>query len=202
MLIPGPVSLEADVSVTDTTQPTWVLSHPHPKFGGSMSNKVIDLLFRRAHENGISVVRFNFRGVGKSAGMYDEGVGEQDDLKFILRHLSEEHGIASSQTHLIGYSFGSVISALVAADIQDIAKLTMIAPPTELATFPTLAGYYPKDMWMPELDEYSKPAHAKAYFDTLHDPKTFHKVQGADHFFVGKTKEFVDAFFQANGVSL
>lgn len=196
-LIEGAVSIEAQSSILPNT-PVWVLSHPHPKYGGSMHNKIIDQLYRRALDHQISVIRYNFRGVGQSQGSYDDGPGEMDDLRLVIQYLAQEHQIQTKDIHLIGYSFGSYISACVAADIDDLQRLTLIAPPTEMIEFPQLQKNYPIHLYMPEADEYTDPNHAKQYLETVEAPKEYIEVQGADHFFVGTTKKFVDLFLKSN----
>ena len=89
--IPGPVGqLEVATSVvSDSSLPfIGVICHPHPLYGGTMNNKVVTTLARTFTLMGISSVRFNFRGVGESAGNYTEGVGESDDLLAVLSWLN------------------------------------------------------------------------------------------------------------------
>ncbi|MCB1198975.1 MAG: alpha/beta fold hydrolase, partial [Deltaproteobacteria bacterium] len=156
MIIKGPVHLEAQACIT-ALRPVWVLSHPHPVYGGSMTHKVIDQLYRRAVQRGISVIRYNFRGVGKSGGSYDDAVGEVDDLRLVIDYLEESYAITAEQLHLIGYSFGSYISAMVASSMQSLHRLSLIAPPTSMFSFPGLQKNFPLDVYMPEKDEYTEP---------------------------------------------
>src|SRR5579872_6154275 len=82
LLFPGPVGdIEVWVSPTDNeSAPTGIICHPHPLHGGAMKNKVVSTIARAFQELGLRTIRFNFRGVGKSAGTYDEGRGETDDV--------------------------------------------------------------------------------------------------------------------------
>ena len=89
-----------------------VISHPHPLFGGTMDNKVVQTLARAFVQSGWSAVRFNFRGVGQSAGQYDEGRGEVDDL---LAVVSQQAG--SDVLALAGFSFGAFVTAQAAAQL-------------------------------------------------------------------------------------
>jgi uncharacterized protein len=83
-----------------------VVCHPHPLFGGTMDNKVVQTLARAAVASGYAAVRFNFRGVGQSAGQYDNGIGESDDLAAVLDHVAPEGPMV-----LAGFSFGSFVCA-------------------------------------------------------------------------------------------
>jgi uncharacterized protein len=82
------------------------ISHPHPLFGGTMDNKVVQTLARAFVQCGWTAVRFNFRGVGTSEGAYDEGVGEAVDLQALVGELAPQGAIA-----LAGFSFGAFVTA-------------------------------------------------------------------------------------------
>jgi uncharacterized protein len=82
-----------------------VIAHPHPLFGGTMDNKVVQTIARAFVQAGWTAVRFNFRGVGTSAGSYDEGRGEADDLRAVIEHTCP----AGSALCLAGFSFGSFV---------------------------------------------------------------------------------------------
>nr|WP_080775280.1 alpha/beta fold hydrolase [Coxiella burnetii] len=102
---------------------TGIICHPHPLHGGTMNNKVLTTLAKALDELGLKTVRFNFRGVGKSQGRYDNGVGEVEDLKAVLRWV--EHHWSQDDIWLAGFSFGAYISAKVAYD-QKVAQLISV----------------------------------------------------------------------------
>ncbi|RYF06543.1 MAG: alpha/beta fold hydrolase [Comamonadaceae bacterium] len=83
-----------------------VIAHPHPLFGGTMDNKVVQTLARAFVASGWTTVRFNFRGVGASAGTHDEGRGELDDLLEVVQQVAPEGPIA-----LAGFSFGAFVTS-------------------------------------------------------------------------------------------
>ena len=89
-----------------TSLGTAIISHPHPLFGGTMDNKVVQTLARAFVQSGWTAVRFNFRGVGASEGAYDEGRGETQDLKAVLQQVAPEGPVA-----LAGFSFGGFVTA-------------------------------------------------------------------------------------------
>lgn len=89
-----------------------VLAHPHPLFGGSMHNKVVQTLARAFVQCGFTAVRFNFRGVGESAGVHDEGRGELADMLAVVRQVAPEGPIA-----LAGFSFGAFVASHALAQL-------------------------------------------------------------------------------------
>jgi alpha/beta superfamily hydrolase len=85
---------------------TAIIAHPHPQFGGTMDNKVVQTLARAFVLSGWRAVRFNFRGIGKSEGSYDEGRGELQDMLATVAHFAPEGALA-----LAGFSFGSFVTS-------------------------------------------------------------------------------------------
>ena len=117
---------------TDPIPGVALICHPHPLHGGTMDNKVVYTLSRGYHQLGLKTVRFNFRGVGRSDGVYDEGVGEIADT------LSMIHWINSVTPHeeiwLAGFSFGAAI-AFATAQQYAVKHLVTVAPPVHYPTF-------------------------------------------------------------------
>ncbi len=91
---------------------TAVLAHPHPLFGGTMTNKVVQTLARAFVQSGWRTVRFNFRGVGASEGAYDEGRGEAADMLAVIRQVAPEGPLA-----IAGFSFGAFVTSHVVAQL-------------------------------------------------------------------------------------
>ena len=91
---------------------TAVIAHPHPLFGGTMTNKVVQTLARAFVQTGWRAVRFNFRGVGTSAGAYDEGRGEAADMLEVVRQVAPEGPLA-----VAGFSFGAFVTSHVVAQL-------------------------------------------------------------------------------------
>jgi alpha/beta superfamily hydrolase len=89
-----------------------IIAHPHPLFGGTMDNKVVQTLARAFVQCGYTAVRFNFRGVGASAGEHDAGIGEAEDMLAVVRQVAPEGSIA-----LAGFSFGAFVTSLVRAGL-------------------------------------------------------------------------------------
>ena len=91
---------------------TAVIAHPHPLFGGTMTNKVVQTLARAFVQTGWRAVRFNFRGVGASEGAYDEGRGEAADMLNVIRQVAPEGPLA-----VAGFSFGAFVTSHVVAQL-------------------------------------------------------------------------------------
>jgi alpha/beta superfamily hydrolase len=100
------------------------IAHPHPLFGGTMDNKVVQTLARAFLQCGWTCVRFNFRGVGASAGQHDNGLGEAQDMLELIRQLAPEGPLA-----LAGFSFGAFVTSHVVAALhphRDIDKIVLV----------------------------------------------------------------------------
>lgn len=113
-----------------------VICHPHPLMGGTMDNKVVTTLARFFRNQGISVVQFNFRGVGDSTGIHADGIGEIDDLFSVLNWIASQ--TAARRLYVAGFSFGGYIAAagcdrLVQDNVHQfkLAKLFLLAPAVE-----------------------------------------------------------------------
>lgn len=117
-----------------------VIAHPHPQFGGTMDNKVVQTLARAFVQCGWNAVRFNFRGVGASQGEYDDGRGEIEDMLAVVREAAADGPLA-----LAGFSFGSYIASQVVRalwDARDIQKIALVGTATsrfDVATLPVEA---------------------------------------------------------------
>jgi alpha/beta superfamily hydrolase len=96
-----------------------VICHPHPLFGGTMDNKVVQTLSRAMLQLGWTTVRFNFRGVGASGGVWDDGVGEVDDALAVIAH----HRQGSQALLLAGFSFGAFVAAEAASRLPDAENI-------------------------------------------------------------------------------
>jgi len=100
------------------------LAHPHPLFGGTMDNKVVQTMARAFVQGGWTSVRFNCRGVGGSAGTHDEGRGEAEDMQLLVSHFAPEGPIA-----LGGFSFGAFIASQVLASVwssREVRKIVLV----------------------------------------------------------------------------
>ncbi len=106
-----------------------VITHPHPLYGGNMDNYVVETIARAYHQSGYATLRFNFRGVGRSGGAYDDGIGEQRDVDGALGFLEQRDKTALD---LAGYSFGAWVNARMVDNgsiDRQIGGLILVSPP-------------------------------------------------------------------------
>jgi alpha/beta superfamily hydrolase len=162
---------------------TAVIAHPHPLFGGTMDNKVVQTLARAFVQSGWRAVRFNFRGVGGSEGVYDEGRGELQDLLSVVAHSAAEGELA-----LAGFSFGAFVTshAVLAVAPREPRALVLVgtaASRFSVATVP--AGLHDRTLVLHgEHDDTVPLADAMAWARPQTLPVTV--VPGGGHFFHGQ----------------
>lgn len=129
----GPIEAVCSLPGADTARRgTAVIAHPHPLFGGTMDNKVVQTLARAFVASGFAAVRFNFRGVGQSGGSYDAGQGESQDMLEVVRQAVPEGPLA-----LAGFSFGSFVASKV------LSELWPEREPTHAVLVGTAASNFP-----------------------------------------------------------
>src|SRR5439155_17501983 len=137
--VPDGPPLEARLRLAESARGGLVVCHPHPLYGGDMDNPVVVRAAEVATESGLSTLRFNFRGVGRSSGTHDRGEGEGHDLKAALEMLRNRLP-PGRPLGLAGYSFGAWIAARVTASGVPLTALCLIAPPLSMFDFGALDG--------------------------------------------------------------
>ena len=161
---------------------TAVVCHPHPLFGGTMHNKVVHRVASTLHGLGAAVLRFNFRGVGRSEGAFDRGEGELADARVALEHLRERY--PSARRWVAGFSFGSWVASRLAAAAPDVERLILVAPPVHTQTFEEMADCpVPKLVIQGTADEVCRPENLAGVFPTWSEPRRLMQVEDAGHFF-------------------
>lgn len=188
MTIAGPAgALELLVTRVDNPRTLVVICHPNPAQGGTMTNKVVHTLMRAARDQQACVVRFNFRGVGKSEGEQTGGPGEIDDCLAVVEWARSEFDLP---LWLMGFSFGGYIAAAAAARLAVApARLVLVAPSVERHQFADLMPLAsPAVVLMGEEDEVVAPA---AVFNLLDDQPDVEVRRFAEtgHFFHGRLVE-------------
>lgn len=120
ILIPGPAGAIETVIDTPDATPTGIalVAHPHPLYGGTLDNKVAQILAKTMVELGFVAVRPNFRGVGQSEGVHDEGNGETDDMVAVVHAARARFSLVDAPLVLAGFSFGSLVVSRVALRVQ------------------------------------------------------------------------------------
>jgi len=194
LFLDGPEGqLEALHLATPDAKGVALICHPHPLFAGTMQNKVVATLQRAARDAGYATLRFNFRGVGQSAGSYAEGRGEIDDALAAARWLAEQHpGLPLT---LMGFSFGSCVAGNAAERLEEqgaeLAQLFMLAPPVERFDV-DLPERCPLTVIQPEADEVVTPERVYAWSAELSKPHELIRIPECSHFFHGKLVELKD----------
>ena len=122
--------------------PIALILHPHPQYGGTMNNKVVYSLFSCFQNLGFSVLRFNFRSVGRSQGEFEDGPGELSDATVALDWLQSVNPEAR-QCWIAGYSFGAWIGLQLLMRRPDINNFIAVSPPANEKDFGTLSDFRP-----------------------------------------------------------
>lgn len=181
----GPIELAS--SAAAAPRAVAVIAHPHPLFGGTMENKVVTTIARAFVEAGAAVFRFNFRGVGASAGQHDQGRGETRDMLRVIAHAQALH--PGLPLWLAGFSFGGAVALAASAQVS-AAEMVLVAPAFKrLADWPADTGADPPAGKVPEsafiihgeTDETVPLRDSLDWARTREIPVLV--VPGADHFF-------------------
>jgi len=172
-----------------------VVTHPHPLYGGEMHNPVVDIITRAYRKTGFSTLRFNFRGVGKSRGNYDDGRGEGQD---VLAALSYVAGMGFNHIDLAGYSFGVWVNAHAGSGNAGYERMVMVSPPVGFMDFSKVTA-------LPRLllvvagsrDDIGPPDMIRPYLSTWNPDVQLEIIPGADHFYSGALDALEDVLVKA-----
>jgi uncharacterized protein len=183
--IPGPAGrLEAALHEREGRPHTLaaMVCHPHPMYGGTYHNKVVHRVATTFHDLGAETLRFNFRGVGRSEGAYDEGEGELADARAALAWLRARY--PGARLWLGGFSFGSWVAARLAASEPAIERVVLVAPPVTRAGFEEMrTSRVWKLVVQGTADTTCLPADLEREFPRWAEPKQLRWVPDAAHFF-------------------
>lgn len=172
----------------DKSSPIALILHPHPKHGGTMHNKVVHTIYKSFYEQGFSVMRFNFRGVGKSEGIYDGGEGEFSDSASVLDWLQSTFPLAR-QFWVGGFSFGAWIGMQLLMRRPELQGFIAVSPPANLYDFNFLAPCPVSGQIIQGTnDEIVNPLSVEALVNKLRSQRgiaiDYQIIHAADHFFV------------------
>jgi alpha/beta superfamily hydrolase len=195
--IPGPAGvLEALLEEPQPPRPpraAVVFAHPHPQYGGTMHTKVVYQSAKALSRIGCAVLRFNFRGVGRSAGLYDEGRGEAADFRAGLDFMASRYPDVR-ELWAGGFSFGSWIALTVGATDDRVTTLIGIAPPFAGHDFSAVqASPKPKFFIQGEFDTICPLKTMREFYARAAPPKELIVVDAADHLFDGKVSQVAEA---------
>jgi hypothetical protein len=192
--IPGPAGpLEALVD-EPAAEPraAVVFAHPLPTHGGTMHTKVVFHGAKALARIGCVVVRFNFRGVGRSAGVWDEGRGETDDYRAVVGYTAGLY--PGLEMWAAGFSFGSHIAMSVGADDARLCALVGIAPPVNTYGFSSvMASTKPKFVVHGNQDELIPLGAVRRFYAQLQEPKELVEIDRANHLFEGQAEDVGEA---------
>lgn len=188
-LIAGPAGqLEALLEEPEQIDPVeaCLVCHPHPLYGGIMHNKVVYRIARGMRKAGAVVLRFNFRGVGSSEGVHDEGRGEMEDARAALAFLRERY--PALPYSLAGFSFGSRMILRLGCSLPQTvpARLIAVGFPTRMGSFDFLSACsVPKYFIQSTNDEHGPRQELESAFERFAAPKSLEFIEAGNHFFEG-----------------
>ena len=194
--IPGPAGLlEGLINARAGGYPRAiaVVAHPLPTAGGTMHTKTVYHTAKALARIGCPVLRFNFRGVGRSAGTFDNGRGERDDVVAALDFMTSRYPDVR-RVWAAGMSFGAWVAMTAGAQDPRVTALVGIAPPVNRYDFSTvIAAAKPTFLIHGEDDELIPLRDVRKFYARLAEPKELAIIDAADHLFDGKVAEVGDA---------
>ncbi len=162
-----------------------------------MYNNVVDAVLEALHARGFATLRFNFRGVGRSEGEFDDGKGEADDAIAAVRFLTAQKGVRAADAVLAGYSFGAMTAVRAAPRVEEVAAIVTVALPLSVidpSTLGTIAK--PVVLLAGDQDSYCPADQLTALAERLGRSAQLKIIAGADHFFGSREHEISAALFQ------
>lgn len=173
-----------------------VVCHPHPLYGGTMHTKIVFQTAQTLMQRNAPVLRFHFRGVGKSEGQYDHGRGELEDLAAALAFLRQRYPLPLT---LAGFSFGAtMVAKILTRDFRpEIERAVLLGLPVEARDRGEIPSQWrwrgPKLMLSGAQDQFAGVAALEAYFAALEPPKWRRWIEGGDHFLTGHMEAYRQA---------
>jgi alpha/beta superfamily hydrolase len=163
--------------------PVVIVCHPHPLYGGDMTNNVVLVICEALAAQSIAALRFNFRGVGMSDGIFGGGIGEQEDVKAAITFALSTPGIDTSKIGLAGYSFGARVVLPVAVQDDRINHLALVSPALSEDNWEQLKGYRKaKFLIRGDVDAIIPVELWQNNISTIPEPREDYVVPGVDHF--------------------
>ena len=180
------------IGTTGGIRAAVVFGHPHPQYGGTMHTKAVYQSTKALARIGCAVLRFNFRGTGRSEGTYDGEAGEKADFAAALDFMRARYPAAPLWA--AGMSFGSWIGLSVGADDSRVSLLLGVSMPVSKYDFSAVAASAkPKCFIHGERDEVCSLKEMREFYARALEPKELAVIDAADHLFDGKVSEVADA---------
>jgi len=179
--------------------PAVIVCHPHPLYGGSMDNNVVNSLSETLTQASLVSFKFNFRGVGGSQGEFGQGIGEREDVEAAISFISKVKEVDSNRIGLAGYSAGAGFALPVGFNDDRIKALAAVSPPIPMFDFDFLKNCpKPKLLISGSRDDLIPIKQFLEFCQNLPEPKECESIEGADHFWWGYESRLaakVAAFF-------
>ena len=166
--------------------PGVIVCHPHPLYGGSMDNNVVNSISETLTQASLVSFKFNFRGVGGSQGEFSRGMGEQEDVEAAISFISTVKEVDSERIGIAGYSAGASFGLPVGLDADRIRALAAVSPPLSMFDFGFLKGCpKPKLLISGSRDDLIPTDDFLKFCQELPEPEECGITEGADHFWWG-----------------
>src|SRR5262245_11391764 len=174
-----------------------LVCHPHPLYGGSMHNKVVYRMARGLRRSGSIVLRFNFRGVGRSQGVHAHGDGELDDARMLMDWLRSRY--PALPYAVAGFSFGSRVALRLGCSLSGTRRVIAVGLPTRSNSLDYLKTCTtPKIFIQSTHDEHGPRPELEALYRDFGEPKQLYWAAAADHFFVNGLDALEETVYQLN----
>lgn len=160
-----------------------VITHPHPLYGGDMHNSVVEAAVSAYRESGISTLRFNFQGVGRSGGAFDQGLGERANVLSAVKSMSDS---GRDKIDLVGYSFGAWVNAGCLQMKPAVERMVFISPPVTVLDFSFMQSAPSLKLVVTgSNDAYAPPEAIRKMIPLWNGQARLELIEGADHFYQG-----------------
>jgi len=190
----GKLTLEGMLATPDNVAGAGVVCHPHPQYGGSMHNNVVEAACDAMWGLNYATLRFNFRGVGRSEGVFADGVGEVEDAVDAVKFLVSQHRNGKIPTLLAGYSFGATVALRAGLAIADVETIIAIAPAIAMVDLSFIVAADKRIILISgDSDPYCPATQLRALHKKLKGPSELKILKGVDHFFGGAEDDVTKA---------
>jgi uncharacterized protein len=177
-----------------------VVCHPHPLYGGSMHNNVVEAALEALWKLRFATLRFNFRGVGRSGGEHSGGPGEVEDAKAAMAFLVAQPGVAGQGALMAGYSFGAAVAMRAGAELARIDTIAAIALPVGMEEFSASAPKNKRIILVAgDSDPYCPSSRISQLAESIGARAKLKIIAGADHFFDGDEEQVTTALIDLIG---
>jgi alpha/beta superfamily hydrolase len=186
----GDLTLEGLLASPGGEARAAVVCHPHPMYGGSMYNNVVDAILAAMWQLGYATLRFNFRGVGGSEGEHDGARGEAEDAAAAMAFLLSQPGVRKAGAVMAGYSFGSMVAVAAGYEHAEVSRIVAVALPLSMTEAQVPAGASkPLLLVSGDHDSYSPVAALTKLQEKIGKSARLEIIKDTDHFFGGSEPE-------------